>query len=271
MIDRGGEIAISRQTELLSLCRSGVYYTPAPPSERELLIKRLIDEIYTDLPVYGARRIALEMSARYAVEADRKTVAKYMREMGIYAIYPKKNLSKPSPEHKIYPYLLRHVEIVRPNQVWEADTTYIRMLRRFMYLTTIIDVFSRYAVAWILSDTLAIEPVLDVARLALETAVPEIMNTDQGSDFTSPQFTKLFLDAGAQISMDHRGRCFDNIFIERHWRTVKYEYVFLHDFASPKQLRSGLRGFYDHYNNRRFHSAIGYNYPVDVYMGKPKF
>jgi putative transposase len=270
MVERQSKITVSRQCELLSLCRAGVYYVPKPVTEFELLIKRYIDEIYTELPVYGSRRIAVEIGKRHEVKIDRRTVSKYMREMGISAIYPKPNLSKPSKEHKIYPYLLGNLVIDHPNQVWASDTTYIRMLGGFMYLTAIMDWFSRYVISWILADTLEIEPVLETARIALATSKPEIMNTDQGSDFTSPQYTELFLNQGVLMSMDHRGRCFDNIMVERLWRSVKYEKVFISDFRTPRELSAGITEYFEHYNNRRGHQSLGYNYPADVYMGKVK-
>lgn len=265
-----GKITITRQCELLSLNRTGMYYVNVPPSKRELTIKRFIDEIYTELPFYGCRRISKEISVRHAINVDKDTVSKYMREMGIFAIYPKPNLSKPEPEHKIYPYLLKNLVISRPNQVWAADTTYIRLIHSFMYLTAIMDWYSRYVISWILADTLSIEPVLEVAKVALATTKPEIMNTDQGSDFTSPQFTQLFLNRDVNISMDHRGRCFDNIMVERLWRSVKYEKVYLSEFNSPRELKKALADYFALYNNRRPHQSLDNNYPVDVFGGSVK-
>ena len=270
MVEGGSDLSIGRQCELLSLCRAGVYYVAKPVSAFELLIKRHIDEIYTELPVYGSRRIADEIGKRHGIGVDRRTVSKYMREMGIFAIYPKPKLSKSEPEHRIYPYLLRNLVIDHPNQVWASDTTYIRMSGGFMYLTAIMDWYSRYVISWILADTLEIEPVLETARMALAIGRPEIMNTDQGGDFTSPQYTELFLSQGVLLSMDHRGRCFDNIMVERLWRSVKYEQVFIHDYRTPRELARGLSGYFDHYNNRRGHQSLGYHYPADIYKGKVK-
>jgi len=270
MIQNDGNITVSRQCELLSLNRTGVYYVTAPPSERELAIKRYIDEIYTGLPFYGCRRISHEIFVKYAISVDKDTVSKYMRDMGIFSIYPKRNLSKPELEHKIYPYLLKNLVINHPNQVWAADTTYIRLFHGFMYLTAIMDWYSRYVISWILADTLSIEPVLEAAKAALSIAQPEIMNTDQGSDFTSPQFTRLFLNRNVSISMDHRGRCFDNIMVERLWRSVKYEKVYLSEFNSPKELKRSLSDYFVLYNNRRPHQSLDDKYPADVYSGKAK-
>ena len=268
MVENNDFITISRQCELLSVNRTGIYYEAAPPSKRELTIKRFIDEIYTEMPFYGCRRISHELLARHKLSADKDTVSKYMREMGIFAIYPKPNLSKSEPEHKIYPYLLKHLVINRPNQVWAADTTYIRMFRGFMYLTAIMDWYSRYVISWILADTLAVEPVLEAAEAALALAHPEIMNTDQGSDFTSPRFTRLFLDRNVSISMDHRGRCFDNIMVERLWRSVKYEKVYISEYNTPREAKKSLSDYFCLYNNRRPHQSLDNYYPADVYRGK---
>jgi putative transposase len=270
MIQRTEKISISRQCELLSLNRTGIYYAAAAPSDRELRVKRYIDEIYTGLPFYGCRRISRELFTRHGFNVDKDTVSKYMREMGIFAIYPKPDLSKSEPEHKIYPYLLKNLIINRPNQVWAADTTYIRLLRGFMYLTAIMDWYSRYVVSWILADTLAIEPILEAARGALAIAQPEIMNTDQGGDFTSLQFTHLFMDRNVSVSMDHRGRCFDNIMVERLWRSVKYEKVYISELNTPKEANKSLADYFVFYNNRRPHQSLDNNYPADVYSGKVK-
>ena len=270
MIEETDGIGVSRQCELLGLNRVSLYYRNAPVSERELAVKRFIDEIYTELPFYGCRRISHELFARHELRVDKDTVSKYMREMGICAIYPKPNLSKSAPENKIYPYLLGGLVINRPNQVWAADTTYIRMFRGFMYLTAIMDWYSRYVISWVLADTLAVEPVLEAAKMALSSSRPEIMNTDQGSDFTSPRFTGLFIDKNVSISMDHRGRCFDNIMVERLWRSVKYEKVYLCEYNSPRELRAALNWYFDLYNNRRPHQSLDDNYPAEVYAGRVK-
>jgi len=185
--------------------------------------------------------------------------------MGLRAIYPKPNLSKANKENKVYPYLLKGVEVRRPNQVWGTDITYIPIIGSFMYLTVVMDWYSRYVLSWALSDNLEIGFVLEACRTALKFGTPEIMNSDQGSHYTSPKYTELFLAAGAAISMDHRGRCFDNIFVERLWRSVKYEMVYISEFNNPRELRAGLRLYFEYYNNERHHQSLGYRTPADFY------
>jgi len=233
-----------------------------------LLIKQVIDCIHMDMPYYGYRRVAKELSEVYGLTVDKKTAQRYMREMGIEAVYPKPDTSKPDPENKVYPYLLKGLKIVRPNQVWGTDITYIPMLCGFMYLTAVIDWYSRYVLSWALSDSLEISFVLEAAREALVRGRPEIMNSDQGSHYTSPKYTQIFLDAGVSISMDHRGRCFDNIFVERLWRSVKYECVYINEFNSPKELRSKLTEYFDRYNNRRWHQSLRYLTPAQVHFAR---
>jgi putative transposase len=188
-----------------------------------------------------------------------------MREMGIQAVYPRQNTSKPNPANKIYPYLLAGLDIVRPDHVWSIDITYIPIQRSWLYLTAIIDWYSRYVVAWMIDDTLEIGFVLETCANALCKARPEIMNSDQGSHFTSPKYTEMFLAAGADISMDHRGRAYDNIFIERLWRTVKYENVYLRSYETPRDARMGISQFLDYYNNERPHQSLDYRTPAEVY------
>lgn len=188
-----------------------------------------------------------------------------MREMGIQAIYPRQNTSKMDKNNPVYPYLLHNLKIDHPDQVWSIDITYIPVRSSWLYLTAIIDWYSRYVVSWMLDDTLAIDFVLEACRNALKTGVPEIMNSDQGSHFTSPQYTQLFVNAGAKISMDHRGRAYDNIFIERFWRTVKYENVYPQEYDTPKEAKTGIRKFMTYYNCERFHSSLDYRTPEEVY------
>jgi putative transposase len=232
-----------------------------------LLIKLMIDHIHMDMPYYGYRRITHELSNVYGLEADEKTIQRYMREMGIEALYPKPDTSKPDPENKVYPYLLKGLKIIYPNQVWSTDITYIPMLGGFMYLTAIIDWYSRYVLSWALSDTLEIDFVLDACREALKLGRPEIMNSDQGSHYTSIKYTQIFTECGVSISMDHRGRCFDNIFVERLWRTVKYELIYINEINSPKELRKMLKEYFKRYNYNRSHQSLGYMTPAEVHYG----
>ena len=191
-----------------------------------------------------------------------------MREMGIEAVYPKPNTSKPNPEDKVYPYLLKGLKITYPNQVWSTDISYIPMIGGFMYLTAFIDWYSRYVLSWALSDTLEIDFVLEAAKEALKRGRPEIINSDQGSHYTSPKYTQIFIDADVLISMDHRGRCFDNIFVERLWRSVKYECVYINEFNSPRELRRKLTEYFEFYNHRRYHQSLDYLTPAQVHFGR---
>ena len=266
MVDmHGEELPISRQAELLELNRSGLYYKPVPPSEEDLRIKRLIDEIYTAHPEFGYRRIGVWLAKEKGLTINHKAVYRHMREMGIQAVYPRQNTSKPNPENPVYPYLLKGLNITHPNHVWSIDITYIPIRTDWLYLVAIIDWYSRYVLAWRISDNLEIDFVLDACRSALSKNTPEIMNSDQGSHFTSPKYTRLFLDAGAKISMDHRGRAYDNIFVERLWRTVKYEDVYLKNYERPRDARAGLDEYLYYYNNARYHSSLDYRTPAEVY------
>ena len=260
-------MSIQRQCELLGINRTTLYYKPAPPNPLVLLIKQVIDYIYTSIPYYGYRRVNRELAEVYGLSMNEKTTRGYMREMGLEAIYPKPNTSKPDPENKVYPYLLKGLIIDHPNQVWSTDITYIGMMGGFMYLTAVIDWFSRYVLSWALSGTLEIDFVLEASRDALKRGKPDIMNSDQGSHYTSPKYTEIFLAAGVSISMDHRGRCFDNIFVERLWRTVKYECVYIHDIDSPRELRTLLTEYFEHYNYKRYHQSLDYRTPAQVHFG----
>jgi putative transposase len=260
-----GEVSIVAQCELLSVPRSGVYYTPRPLDERSLLIQRRIDELYTAAPFYGIRKIAAQLRQDGLV-VNHKAVARHMQVMGLRAIYPGPNLSRRAQPHAVYPYLLRGLKIERPNQVWGVDITYIRLRSGWMYLFAVLDWFSRFVVAWTLDLTLEIGFVLDGMRSALATATPAICNSDQGSHFTSPQYIGLFEGTPVQISMDGKGRALDNIFTERLWRTVKYEEVYLKEYASPREARTGIRDYLDFYNHRRLHQALDYQTPASVYF-----
>ena len=270
LIEKSGGLSLTRQCGLLGINRSTLYYKPAPPAPMALLIKLVIDYIYTNRPIYGYRRITKELIKVYGLPVDRKTTLRYMREMGIQAIYPKPNTSKPNPENKVYPYLLKGLRITHPNQVWSTDVTYIPLIGGFMYLTAIIDWYSRYVLSWALSDTLEIDFVLEAAREALKRGKPEIMNSDQGSHYTSPKYIQILIDAGVSISMDHKGRCFDNIFVERLWRTVKYELIYINDFNSPRELRSKLTEYFLFYNYERYHQSLNYLTPAQVHFGQQR-
>lgn len=256
---------MSTQAELLSLNRTGLYYLSVGPSAAEIAIKHQIDKIYTDHPYYGSRRITVTLNQE-GVLISRPTVQRYMREMDIAGISPGPNLSKRSQEHKVYPYLLRGLAINRPNQVWGIDITYIRLLGGWMYLVAILDWFSRYVVSWELDQTLEMPFVLQAVDRALLQAQPSIWNSDQGSHFTSPQYVQKLLDAGAQISMDGKGRARDNIFTERLWRTIKYEEVYLHDYASPREARRSIAQYLTFYNQERPHQSLDYQTPACVYF-----
>ncbi len=257
-------LSLTRQCALLGLPRSTAYYRPQEADPEDLLLMRLMDEQYLLTPFYGVRRFADWLGALgYAVGLKR--VRRLMRTMGLEAIYPRPRLSNPAPEHRIYPYLLRGLAIVRPNQVWCADITYIRMPRGFAYLVAVMDWYSRYVLAWRLSNTLDAAFCLDAVADALEKGRPEIFNTDQGSQFTSSDFTNQLADAHVAISMDGRGRCFDNIFIERLWRSVKYEEVYLHDYADLHEAEGRFDWYFGFYNLERPHQGLQGSTPWALY------
>lgn len=232
-----------------------------------MYLKRRIDELYTAYPFYGSRKITAVLRAEMTV--NRKAVQRHMREMGIAGICPGPNLSQRATKHHVFPYLLRHLTVAYPNQVWGIDITYIRLLTGWLYLVAVLDWFSRYVISWELSDTLELPFVLTCAERALAQAIPQIWNSDQGSHFTSPQYTDLLLAAGVQISMDGRGRARDNIFTERLWRTVKYEEVYLTEYASPRDARHGLGHYFQFYNHERPHQALDYRTPAALYFNAP--
>jgi putative transposase len=265
LIDRKGDISLARQTELLGMSRSGLYYAPVFDDYDERL-KTLIDEVYTLLPFYGSRKIA-EALQRMGHHVGRRRVRRLMAAMGIEAIYPKPNLSSPHPEHIIYPYLLRNVSIDRVNQTWGSDITYIRLSKGFAYLVAIMDWRSRYVLSWELSTSLEVDFCIRTLERALGINKPEIFNTDQGSQFTSKDFTEILLDKSIRISMDGRGRCMDNIFTERLWRSLKYENVYPNAYQSVKEAREGISTYFHLYNTVRLHQALGYMTPCEVYYG----
>jgi putative transposase len=261
------EMSLTRQAELLGLNRSSLYYQPVEASAETVKLRHRIDEIYTATPFYGYRRITAQLH-REGMTVNHKAVARHMREMGLVGIAPGPNLSQRHPAHPVYPYLLRGLTVAHPNHVWGIDITYIRLHSGWMYLVAVLDWYSRYVVSWALDQTLEIDFVLEAVEKALRLASPVIWNSDQGSHFTSPQYTTLLLEAKVQISMDGRGRALDNIFTERLWRTVKYEEVYLHDYATPRDARTGLTRYFEFYNCQRPHQSLGYRTPIEVYFQK---
>jgi putative transposase len=267
MIDKTDpDLPVTCQTELLGLNRSSVYYQPVPPSPTEVLIKRRIDEIYTQWPFYGSRKITVELNKEMSI--NRKAVQRHMHEMGISAICPSPNLSQRRKAHPVFPYLLRNVTAAYPNHVWGIDITYIRLQTNWLYLVAVLDWHSRYVLSWELDQTLEMPFVLDAVERALLQATPNIWNSDQGSHFTSPQYIERLKRAQVQISMDGKGRALDNIFTERLWRSVKYEEVYLHDYAHPKEARQYLTLYFEFYNHQRIHQSLNYQTPAQVYFGK---
>lgn len=258
------ELPLATQAELLGLSRASLYYQPVGPSAKEIALKHRIDEIYTAHPIYGSRRMAAVLG-REGWSISRPTVQVYMREMDIAGIAPGPNTSQASPEHKVFPYLLRHLDICRPNQVWGIDITYIRLYAGWMYLVAILDWFSRFVVSWELDQTLELPFVLHAVDHALQVTRPEIWNSDQGSHFTSPQYTQRLLEAQVQISMDGRGRAMDNVFTERLWRSLKYEEVYLNEYATPREARQGINRYLTFYNYERPHQSLDYRTPAEVY------
>ena len=264
------KIPVYRQCELLGLSRSSLYYKPRGDTQYNEMLMKLIDKQYVETPFYGIDKMTEYLRCQ-GCHVNHKRVRRLMRQIGLEAVYPrrKRGLSISDRQHKIYPYLLRGVEITRPDQVWSADITYIRMYRGWLYLVAVMDWFSRYALSWEISTTLESEFCVTALKRALGFGRPEVFNTDQGSQFTSDDFTKVLLDAGVQISMDGKGRVFDNIFVERLWRTVKVEEVYLRDYQTVAEARYGLGWYFEFYNNRRFHQALGYRTPAEVYGVAP--
>jgi len=265
------DISVARQCELLGVNRSSYYYTPAFESTLNLELMRLIDIQYTRTPFYGVRKLTKYLR-RSGYRINHKRISRLMHLMALQGVAPKPSLSQKHPAHKIYPYLLRDIAITDCNQVWSTDITYIRLKRGFLYLAAIMDWFSRFVIAWRLSNTLDIYFCLEMLREALGYGQPLIFNSDQGVQFTSNKFTGILEARKIEISMDGRGRCFDNIFIERLWRSVKYEEVYLHDYQTPQEAYSGLNRYFRFYNHERIHASLDYQTPTEVYMmGKNGF
>ena len=266
MVERErSDLSLSVQADLLSLNRTSLYYRRVPPSPEEIALKHRIDEIYTERPFYGSRKIAAVLK-REGREVNRKAVQRHMREMGIAAICPGPNLSRRNAAPSIYPYLLRDRTVTQVNEVWGIDITYIRLETSGMYLVAILDWHSRYVVSWELDQTLELPFVLSAVERAFERASPTILNSDQGSHFTSPQYLSRVEANGVKVSMDGKKRALDNIFTERLWRTVKYEEVYLKSYDSPKVARCELARYLDFYNEERPHQALGYRTPNEVYL-----
>jgi putative transposase len=268
MIDfKNPKLSVSRQCRLLNVNRSSVYYQPVEVSSPDLALMRLIDEQYLKTPFYGSRSMTLHFR-RLGYNINRKRIRRLMRLMGIEAVYPKPKTSRPHPDHKIYPYRLREITIDRPNQVWAADITYIPMTRGYMFLVAVMDWYSRKVLSFRLSNTLDTDFCLEAVEGALQTyGPPEIFNTDQGAQFTSRAFTGLLEQHQILISMDGRGRVQDNIFIERLWWTVKYQYLYLRSFANGFELRTGLGEWFRFYNQERPHQSFGLLTPDEVFYG----
>jgi putative transposase len=260
------QISIARQCDLIGLPRSTYYYQAQGESAENLTLMRLLDKPYTDTPYYGVRRMTAWLRSQGS-HVNHKRVARLMQTMGIEAIYPKPRLSQTHPLPRVYPYLLRGGPIIRVNQVWSTDSTYIRLHGGFIYLVAVMDWCSRYVLSWAVSITMEVGFGLEALEHALEVARPEIFHSDQGAQFTRLDFTGRLASAGIQISMDGRGRALDNVFVERLWRTVKYEEVYLKDYETPRAAMQGLASFFVRYNERRQHQALGYQPPAAVYCG----
>ena len=266
MVETGHpDLSIVRQCELLELARPSYYYRQRPVNELNLGLMRKIDEIYMDNPFFGGRRMTAVLK-REGYEVNHKRIERLMRLMGIEAIYPKPKLSVRASNHKIYPYLLKGVVMEKVDQVWSTDITYLPMPKGFVYLVAVMDWYSRYILSWEISVTMEVDFCLDALDRALKISKPEIFNTDQGSQFTSLAFTGQLLEAGITISMDGRGRCFDNIWIERFWRDVKWEDVYLNDYQNVEAVLVGLAKYIDKYNHYRPHQALDYRTPAEVYF-----
>ncbi len=253
-----------RQCDLLGLPRSSFYYEPAGETPENLRLMRRIDQEYTAHPFYGSRRMTVWLQGQ-GEAVNRKRVQRLLRLMGLEAIYPKPRLSVPGSGHRVYPYLLRGVVVERPDQVWAADITYVPLVTGFMYLAAVIDWYSRYVIAWRLSNTLDGSFCLELLEEALATGTPEVFNTDQGVQFTAAAFSGRLERAGVRVSMDGKGRCLDNVFVERLWRSVKYEDLYLHGYETVPALGHGLGRYFPFYNEERPHQSLDYRTPGQVY------
>ena len=268
MIDRTHSLPVTRQCQLLNLNRSTVYYPPKGVSDEDLKLMRLIDEIHLKRPFYGSRRIRDDLQD-LGHPVNRKRVQRLMRQMGIMALYPKVNTSRPGKGHKIYPYLLKGLTIDRPNQVWATDLTYIPMARGFVYVVAIMDWYSRKVLAWRVSNSMDADPCVEALEEAISRyGTPDIFNTDQGSQFTSDAFTGVLKQAGIKISMDGKGRWVDNVFVERLWRSLKYEEVYLKAYDTVAEARLGIGNYFQFYNRERRHQSLDRQTPDQVYEAR---
>lgn len=263
---RHPKISIARQCCLLGVSRSSLYYQSVPVSPENLILMRLLDEEYTRHPFLGVIKLTNWLRRQGYCHVGNRRVRRLLRLMGLMAIFPGPNLSRPAPGHKFYPYLLCGVTIERVNQVWSADITYVRLKTGFVYLVAVVDWYSRYVLSFDISITLEADFCIEALQRALVRETPEIFNSDQGSQFTSPRHTEILHLSGVRISMDGKGRALDNIFVERLWRSVKYEEVYLHDYESVQQARDGIKRYFDYYNNERQHQSLGYLTPAEVYF-----
>lgn len=271
LIDPGCTITVKRQAELLGIARASVYYTPAPPSPETLALQHAIDAIYTARPFYGQRRMIVDLKNTYHIHAGRDAVRTAMQILGLVAQCPGPHTSTPHPEHRVYPYLLRNITAAHPNHIWGTDITYIRLVGGFCYLVALLDWYSRKVLTWRLSNTLDTSFCHDALEEALTYATPDYHNSDQGVQFTSEEYLSLLKAHGSiKISMDGRGRCMDNIFTERLWRTVKYEDIFLRGYTSIDEVRAGLTEYFTFYNTTRPHQSLGYQTPDTVYYQNTK-
>ena len=268
MIVQGAELSVTRQCKLLGVNRSGVYYAPRAVPEEELRVMRRIDELHLEHPFYGARRLAKQLE-RDGFDVGRLHVTTLMRRMGIEALYRRPRTSIAAREAKIYPYLLEGLAIERPNQVWSSDLTYLPMAHGFLYLVAILDVASRKVLSFRVSNTMTSDFCVDALSEAIARfGAPEIVNTDQGSQFTSAAWTDVLKDAGVRISMDGKGRWIDNVFVERLWRSVKYEDIYLHAYENGREVLAGLTRYFEFYNRRRLHQAHEYHTPDEIYYAR---
>lgn len=270
LVSKDDELSVKRQCELLQVNRTSVYYKPSRPSdeesEKEENIKSRIDHWHTKMPYLGVRRLASKLREEDELTVGRKLVKRYMAEMGIYCIFPKPNLSKRNQQHKVFPYLLRNIDIFLPNQVWAIDITYIKMGKSHMYLTAIIDWYSRFVVGWELSDSLDTAPVLEALKAAVSKyGAPAIINSDQGSQFTSTEYTSYLKEQKIRQSMDGKARWVDNVIIERWFRSLKCDNIYINEYKTPRELRLGIKEYVNEYNHERPHQSLGYQYPAKIY------
>ena len=266
--NRVSELSISDQCRLLGISRSSAYYQSVPVSPEDLDLMRRIDKIHTDFPTYGTRPMAAQLTEDVKYLVGRKRTGRLMESMGIEAIYPKPILSFNGLPHQVFPYLLKDVVIEKPNHVWSSDITYIRTRYGFLYLVVFLDWYARYVLSWQLSDSLKTDFCLEAADDALKINVPNIVNFDQGVQFTDEQMIAKWNNDHTKISMDHKGRCFDNIFTERFWRTIKYEEVYLKEYTTYYEARESIGEYIGKYNNRRLHQSLNYKTPAAIYFGR---